>query len=423
MLIEFTVGNFLSIKNPVTFSMVAAKVKARDPKVNENNTIIVNEYQTLLKSAAIYGANASGKSNLIRALVFMRRFIIRSSRETQSGDRIPITPYKLSTTTEKNPSYFEIVFLLDGKQYRYGFETTNEKIISEWLFFVPTQKEATLFIRDENGIKPSSKFKEGKGLEEKTRPNALFLSVVAQFNGQIAKTILNWFQHFNVISGLDDIGYRNYTLFRFADGSMRSSIIDLVKKLDLGISDIFELENHPKMELPENLTSEAKNRIINSNNLSNISVKTKHEKWDDEKPVGTTVFDLKNESAGTQKLFYLAGPILDTLSSHKILAIDEMEARLHPLMTCAIIGLFNSPITNPNNSQLIFTTHDTNLLSNKIFRRDQIWFIEKDRQGASHLYSLVELKVRNDASFESDYFQGKYGAIPFLGDIEHIIVD
>lgn len=421
MLIEFTVGNFRSFKEPVTLSMVAAKLKARDPKVNENNTIKVDEDLTLLTSAAVYGANASGKSNLVRALAFMQQFIIGSSKATQVGDLIPVDPYRLSTLTEKEPAFFEIVFLVEGTQYRYGFEATRERIVSEWLFSVPSTKEANLFVRDENGIKPSLKFKEGKGLEDKTRPNALFLSVVAQFNGSIANKVLKWFLHVALVSGLDDTGYRNFTVSHFADGSLRPGILELVKELDLGISDIFhEKVDKSKFVLPNNMPDELKKLVMKGIAGDITAIKTVHEKWDAEKPAGTAVFDMGDESEGTQKLFFLAGPVLDTLSQGNILAIDEMEARLHPLMTRAVIGLFNSPKTNPKRSQLIFTTHDTNLLSNKIFRRDQIWFIEKDRQGSSHLYSLAELKVRNDASFEDDYIEGRYGAIPFIGNIRQI---
>jgi len=421
MLIEFTVGNFRSFKEPVTLSMVAAKIKARNPQVNENNTIRVDDGLTLLTSAAVYGANASGKSNLVRALVFMQQFIIGSSKETQVGDLIPVDPYRLSTITENEPAFFETVFLVEGTQYRYGFEATRERIVAEWLFSVPTTKEANLFVRDENGIKTSPKFKEGKGLEEKTRPNALFLSVVAQFNGLVAKKVLGWFQQVGFVSGLDDTGYRNFTVSHFADGSLRSGILGLVKKLDLGINDIFhERVDKSQLVLPSDMPDELKKLVMKSIAGDITSVKTKHDKWDAEKPVGTVVFDMGDESEGTQKLFFLAGPVLDTLSLGNILAIDEMEARLHPLMTRAVIGLFNSPKTNPKRSQLIFTTHDTNLLSNKIFRRDQIWFIEKDRQGASHLYSLADLKVRNDASFEKDYIEGRYGAIPFIGSVRQI---
>jgi len=153
MLIEFTVGNFRSFKEPVTLSMVAAKIKARDQKVNENNTIVINSKLTLLTSAAVYGANASGKSNLIRALEFMRQFVLTSANEPQPGAPTGVEPFQLSTETDTKPSFFEVVFLLNDTQYRYGFEVNQKQIISEWLFFVPSTKEATLFVREEKEIK------------------------------------------------------------------------------------------------------------------------------------------------------------------------------------------------------------------------------------------------------------------------------
>jgi len=422
MLIEFTVGNFRSFKERATLSMVAAKIKARDPKVNENNTILVDDKLTLLTSAAVYGANASGKSNLVHALLFMRQFVLASSKESQSGEPIEVVPFRLSAVNEKEPSFFQVVFWLNGKQYRYGFEARQEKIAAEWLFSVPSTKEAALFIRENDEIKVTGKFKEGKGLEPLTRANALFLSVVAQFNGQVAQQILGWFRQAGLVSGLDDTAYRNFTVAQFAQGNLRAEIIQLIRKLDLGIVDIFH-ENVDKSQvvLPAELPDELKTLIFKNIEGGLTAIKTVHKKWDaDGRPSETATFDLGDESNGTQKLFFLSGPILDTLANGRVLVIDEMEARLHPLMTRAILELFNSPETNPKRAQLIFTTHDTNLLSNKLFRRDQIWFVEKDRQGRSHLYSLAEIKVRNDASFENDYMAGRYGAIPYLGEVRQV---
>jgi AAA15 family ATPase/GTPase len=424
MLIEFTVGNFRSFKEPVTLSMVAAKIKARNPKVNENNTIIIDNKLTLLTSAAIYGANASGKSNLVRALAQMRRLVLSSSKESQADEPIDYHPFLLSTVTENKPSLFQVIFRLDdGITYRYGFEVDDQRVNAEWLFYTPTTKEARLFIRENNEVQLSRNFKEGKGLEEKTRPNALFLSVAAQWNGTLSTKILKWFRMLAVISGLDDMLYRDYTEKSFADGKLKEKIVELVKELDLGISDIFSEEiDKSQIILPKSMPDEIKTVVMNNMDDRQLKIKTVHTKWDAQgKPISSQVFELgKNESEGTQKLFYLAGPLLDSLQHHRILIIDEMEARLHPLMTRAIIQKFNSIESNPQRAQLIFTTHDTNLLSNKCFRRDQIWFIEKDRQGSSHLYSLAEIKVRNDASFEDDYIEGRYGAIPYLGKMQQI---
>lgn len=424
MLIEFSVGNFRSFKDRVVLSMVASKIKSRNASMDENNSISMREDFKLLTSAAIYGANASGKSNLVRAFAFMRQFVISSSKETQSGELIPIDVFRLHSNNESEPAFFEVVFMIDQIQYRYGFEAAENQIVTEWLFSVPSTKEATLFIRDEKGIRITPKFKEGKGLADKTRPNALFLSVVAQFNGEIAQKILGWFQQIGIVSGLDDRSYQNFTVSQFANGLLRADITHLIRNLDLGIQDIFhETIDKSQLVIPDSVPDEVKKLILRDVKGELTAIRTIHEKWNDDGPDGTSVFHLGDESEGTQKLFNLAGPVLDTLLHRDLLIIDEMEARLHPLITKAIIGLFNSIESNPKRAQLIFTTHDTNLLSNKIFRRDQIWFIEKDRRGCSHLYSLVDLKIRNDASFESDYIEGRYGAIPFIGNIKQIALN
>jgi AAA15 family ATPase/GTPase len=410
--------------------MVAAKLKARDPNVNANNTIKADDELTLLTSAAIYGANASGKSNLVRAFAFMHHIVLSSAKESQAGEPLGTEPFRLSTDTENEPSFFETIFVIAGTQYRYGFQINNARVVSEWLFSVPSTKEATLFIREGDEIKPSSKyFKEGKDLEKKTRPNALFLSVVAQFNGEISSSILKWFRRVAIVSGLDDAFYRTYTINQVIDGKHKDEIIQFVKSLDINISDIEGLKlDKSQLQFPAEMSEEIRTLLIKGmQDRDLLTVRTIHPKLNENgERVGNVTFDMDaNESHGTQKAFYLASPIMDVLSQGRVLIIDEMEARLHPLVTRELIRLFNSIETNPHHAQIIFTTHDTNLLSNKLFRRDQIWFMEKDKACGSHLYSLAEIKiddekVRNDASYEDDYLKGRYGAIPFLGGVKKI---
>jgi uncharacterized protein len=422
MLIEFTVGNYRSFKDPVTFSMVAANLVAKDRKLDENNVVAVNDKLSLLKSAAIYGANASGKSNLIKALGFMKQFIVNSSKETQSTDKIGIEPFRLSTETEGKPSYFELVFLMEDKKYRYGFEVTRKKVTSEWLFYVPKTRETPLFKRNCDTIK-SSKTYDAEGVQKRTRSNALFLSVSAQFNVELAEKILEWLTvKLNIFSGLHDQGMLDYTADCLMNNLNSSEIIHLIQKLDLGISDVLiEQEDFIIDSLPDEMPDELKNLVVNAVGKA-TSIRTKHRKFDDEGNYKSIEeFNLaRHESEGTQKVFALGGLIITTLQEGEVLIIDEFDARLHPLISLAIIEMFNSKETNPNNAQLILTTHDTNLLSNKIFRRDQIWFTEKNRYGATDLYSLAEYKIRNDATFESDYIKGRYGAIPYIGDLAHL---
>ncbi len=424
MLIEFSVGNYRSFKEQVTFSMVAANLVTKDKKLDENNVFEIDDDLKLLKSAAIYGANASGKSNLATALGFMRWFMINSSKETQSTEKIGVEQFKLSTETEDKPSFFEIVFLINGKRYRYGFEATIEKVVSEWLFYVPKIKETRLFERKLNKFSVSKRFK-ADGIQQKTRHNALFLSVSAQFNVEIAEIILDWLTNkVKIASGLDDSGYQRYTVSCLKNNKNKDEILQLLKKLDLGFSDIKVKESELTADFwTKELPNEIKNYIIKNGMAKVTSVQTTHQKFNGEgNHLSTEIFDLDNqESEGTQKVFALAGPLVDTLKNGKILIIDEFDARIHALISRAIVELFNSTETNPNNAQLIFMTHDTNLLNNKLFRRDQIWFTEKNRYGATDLYSLAEYKIPDDSPFESDYIQGRYGAIPYIGNLNHLI--
>lgn len=430
MLIEFTVGNFRSFKDPVTLSMVAANITAKNKTVDQENTFQQGNHR-LLKSAAIYGANASGKSNLIAALNFMKGFVLNST-STNSEDPIKTQPFLLNTETPNQPSHFEAVFQTKGIRYRYGFEISNQKVHAEWLYRT-IKRETELFWREDNSIQLKSSFKEGRGLIERTRPNALFLSVSDQWNGEIATSIVHWFKNTAIISGIQDNVYLDFTMDSyFQDESIQKQIDDYMQQMDLGI---YGINAQRTKSTPEFLTKflneidgkvpdEYKARLADKNNWDITSFYIQHQKFDElGNSTGLVNFDLsEHESEGTKKAFALSGPILHTLQHGRVLFVDELDARLHPLMTRYIIQLFNSSITNPNNAQLIFATHDTNLLDRNLFRRDQIWFAEKDKHGATDLYSLLEYKnVRNDASYEPDYIAGKYGAIPYLGNITHLI--
>jgi len=430
MLIEFNVENYRSFRDEANFSMVAAKIVSKNKKLDEENTIEVDAKLSLLKSAVIYGANASGKSNLHAALRFMRWFVLSSSKESQEGETIDTEPFRLSTETEEQPSVFEIIFILNNRKYRYGFEVTTQEILSEWLFDVPTTRERKLFARENNQIDVKKYFSEGAGLEVRTRNNALFLSVVSQFNGKLSKEILRWFQTLSIAEPTDNRN-RRYTITCFENDLYKEEIVEFIKRLDLGINNIeVETIEPDSSTIPNNFPEKFKENYIRS--LSRKSVTTFHWKYDQDGGKTPELFDLDvHESEGTKRLFALAGLLIDTLKKGKILFVDEFDSSIHPLITCAIIDLFNSKETNPKNAQIVFITHDTNLLSHKMFRRDQIWFAEKDEQGSTHLYSLVEYKipseeksfkkVRNDASFEDNYIHGKYGAIPFIGNLQSLL--
>ncbi|MEL7409471.1 MAG: ATP-binding protein [Cyanobacteria bacterium J06558_2] len=407
--------------------MVAADLGTQT-ELDQDNVFQVDNELSLLKSAAVYGANASGKSNLVKAIGFMRRFVLNSSSRTQITDSIPVDRFRLSTDTEEQPSFFEIVFSLDKKIYRYGFKLNPQKVVSEWLFYSAKSKEYRYFERKGQNFEVLKRFPEGISLESKTRPNALFLSVAAQFNGKISEQILLWFKRSGVLSGIGDNLTNAYTLELMDDVEYRQDIISLIRKLDLNINNLLPLKKTVALdifpqEVLESLVTMQGRKIEELKDILEVSIVTMHNKYDSQGKINSTEkFDLdENESEGTKKIFAFAGPILHTLQQGRVLLIDELDARLHPLITKTIVQLFNSKETNPNNAQLIFMIHDTNLLNRRLFRRDQIWFVEKDRYEATDLYSLVEYELSDDSSLENDYIKGRYGAIPFIGDIGSFI--
>ena len=424
MLIEFSVGNYLSFKEKVTFSMVAADLSSQNTITdkNNNNIFAIDSELKLLKSAAIYGANASGKSNLANALNFMRQFVLNSSRETQVTDTIDVDNFRLSTETETQPSFFEIVFIIQKKIYRYGFEADINQVFSEWLYHVPKNKEYCLFERKDNLFKIRKKFREGDRLDTITRKNALFLSVVAQFNGKIAQVILSWFSKMNIISGVQDSLFRHITHQYMQNIENKSEVIKFIQELDLSIIDIRLKESSLETESIPNVLLEDLRWLFGKVD-SQITIETIHHKYNNKgEVISREVFDLdRNESEGTKKVFAFSTPILQTLKYGRVLVMDELEARLHPLITRAIVELFNSPETNPKNAQLVFMTHDASLINGKLFRPDQIWFMEKSQQEYTVLYSLAEYKLKPDADLKENYIKGRYGAIPFIGNLKSFI--
>ena len=387
------------------------------------HVVPLNNRLRILKSAVLYGANASGKSNLFKAMRFVATLVFTSSKDTQATEKIKVTNYKLSSETENRPCYFEVIFQHKNVKYKYGFEVDVKKVHKEWLFYAPKGKETKLFIRHGRKIDIGLKFKEGKGLIAKTRDNALFLSVAAQFNGPIAIGIMKWFDSFRIISGLDDLGYRKFAVEKLKNAKYKVAILKFLKEADLGIEDIHaETVKIQHEKLPKEVQAFFKAIPKDFKELFSVRLSAMHKKYNAKnKKISQIPLDFDAyESEGTKKLFSLSAPIIDTLKTGKTVVVDELDARLHPVILRFLISLFNSP-QNQSKAQLIFASHDTNILSNKYFRRDQIWFTEKDKYGATDLYSLADYSIRKDASFEKDYILGKYGAIPFINNADNIL--
>lgn len=261
MLIEFRVSNYRSFKERVTLSMEASAIASQPSTLDETNIFSTSHDLRLLTSAAIYGANASGKSNLIRALAFMRSFVLSSSRETQMGEAIRVEPFQLSTVTLDQPSEFEIVFLINRVQYRYGFQVSPTQVVGEWLYRLGSSREMLLFERTDSQIKVSSRnFHEGRGLEERTRLNALFLSVVAQFNGQTASMVMHWFQQLGVNTGIDSSSDMIQALHHFETSPYKHAVVQFIQQLDVGI-DTITIERLPAIP-PKAHSHSSKNRSV-----------------------------------------------------------------------------------------------------------------------------------------------------------------
>lgn len=473
MIVDFVIGNFLSYKEQKSFGLLGSNfVKEHEGEDNMSNVFDSPTLKyKLLKSSVFYGANASGKSNLLKALGFYKNFILKSFN-TENPDKLMsgAIPFLLNADTENQPCYFEMTFFIDQTRYRYGFEVSNLQVHMEWLFSLEPEKtrESLLFTRTiENGI--DAKFKEGKNknFQIATRDNALFLSTLAQFNTEVSKKIQNWFrENLIIISGADSYNLENagnVSIHKFLnEDKFRYQMIAFFKAIRIGFEyiDIVQkdkiavVENRDKLfqsllssKFPTELVSEFKNAIDNVQQVQNkmnsfnnkdkkeekhVSVQFEHNQFDASGHiVGSRILDWALQSEGTKKLFNLFGIWMDTIDKGKILIIDELDASLHTQITQELIKLFHNEINLK--AQLIFAVHDTNLLKKELFRRDQIWFAEKDKEGATDIYSLIEYKdvankagefaVRNDASFEKGYLEGKYGALPYLGDINKFLKD
>lgn len=403
-LLEFSVLNFRSFFTKRSISFVASSIKD-EPREN----VVSFDRVKYLRTSAVYGANSSGKTNLLLAMGAMT-LMVKESAKLNDGDNLPYDPFALSTLSRTKPTMFEVTFIVGNQKFRYGYEFNEERITSEWLYNSTTKsaKETVLFVRTLDGIAINEDiFKEGIGLEVKTNDNRLFVSLVAQLGGEdtISKKVMSFFRDFNVISGLTDYGYHDITKNIFlTEADEAKSAMNLFKELQLGFSEIMAKE------------------LKEENGKTEINIYTRH-------PVYTRNGRIKRnmyfnmdymESAGSKKLFELAGPIINTLLKGKVLVIDELDAKMHPLISRHIVDIFNNPEKNPKNAQLIFSTHDTHLLSSSVLRRDQIWFTEKDEREETDVYSMKDIllpdgsKPRSDSNLEKNYIMGRYGAIPFI---------
>lgn len=400
MLIQFNFRNYKSYLNETSLDMTATSLS----ELHEN-IIEYKKDEKYLKSAVIYGANGSGKTNVLKAFEVMRYWVLKSFELSSSNLNFPQKPFQFCEKGKNGKSMFEVFFSYNDKEYQYGYLADSEKIYEEWLYKRNFKSKYELvFERDQKKFNLNEDIKTNKKLLQTINEKVLALSVLSKFDNIDITNVANWFNETDIINFGDSIS-EALTSFKIPKSIFNNKIVyhqllQFLSSVDLSIEglryDKFNDSNDEEIDL--------------------FYVYTLHRNIDTKKLEEIPIID---ESSGTRKMITIFSFIYKPLENGATIFIDEMDAKLHPLLTRQLINLFHSEDTNPNNAQLIFTTHDTNTLTNELFRRDQIWFSEKDKNGISSLYSLAEYKIndtkiRKDASYSKNYLGGRYGAIPNL---------
>ncbi|HEU4622803.1 MAG TPA: ATP-binding protein [Burkholderiaceae bacterium] len=420
MLVEFRVENFRSLHNEQVLSLVASK----DKTLRDTHTITtgVNATPALLRSAVIYGANASGKSNLIKALQYMRGVVIESATVIQPGQAFGVQPFRLNNDAVQQPTEFEVTFLLDQVRYQYGFAMTTHRIVKEYLLVYRAFKPQRWFERHFDADTGKDVYEFGPGLkgpknvwEGATRANSLFLSMAVQLNSEPLRPVFDWFLNrlviFNEISPLAP----HVSMHMLREDDRRKAICDFLARADISIADI------------EVVTSKKPGHVVHfdlatgASEVRNEEVEENQLRFHHVTESGTAVFGLNDESSGTRNLLFLAGPVLDIVNKGLTLVIDELDSSLHTLLVRELVRLFHRPDVNTQGAQLIFTTHDTALLdAHGLFRRDQVWFVEKKKDQSSELFGLLDFSPRKHEALERGYLQGRYGGVPVLDQMRGV---
>ncbi len=404
MLIQFNFRNFKSYKDEVSLDMTATTIKE-----HPYNIITTSRDEQYTKVAAIYGANASGKTGIIDAFDFMRYFVLDSFKREGQTKGIPVRRFAFEKNSKNATSEFEVFFIQDNKEYQYGFVIDNKKVHEEWLYkreYRCKEKYITLFERKSGVIKCSEGLKAANALVEMVEESSLFLSFISNAKIKEAKRVYEWFFDTQVMDFgnviMEGIVSRVLPVENIKDEKYLFGFQEFLKAVDIGIEGI-RIE---KIKDTTDEEGELKYKVFSRHKTTDGS--------------GYVEIPFSEESSGTQKLFGLYGFLSDCLKEGKTLFVDELDAKLHPLLLRYIINMFHNPQVNLHGAQLIYTTHDIYTLTKETFRRDQIWFTEKDDSGVSNLYSLAEYKldddkkVRNDATYNKDYLAGRYGAVPLL---------
>jgi len=426
MLIEFSVENFRSIRELQTLSLIASSGKELQ---STNIAQAESGPQPLLRSAVIYGPNAAGKSNFFRAAGFVQEFVLTSALR-QEGAPIDAAPFAFCRETRAKPSAFSFTIVEGGIRYQYSLALTKERVTMERLVAYPSGHPQVWFERHYDDEDRSYRwhfgpnFKADKAqralMQKTTRSNALFLSTSVQLNDDQLRPLFMWFVHKFAVINLTSAMNWQLAVEAMQDKGQRTVLNDLVRAADVGIAELdLREEELPQAPPGVQLQFQLRTGSVLAPSGSGAGIKqlrivAMHREVDSDSMVA---LELGDESEGTQKFLQYAGGWIKALAEGATLFVDELGASLHPSLTQFLVELFHNSKRNPNGAQLVLTTHDTNLLNANIFRRDQIWFTEKDEHAASKLYPLLEFSPRKDEVLERGYLRGRYGAIPFIGDV------
>ena len=436
MLIDFTVQNFSSFNSSQELSLISSTTTQELCDLETIHEVNKFGIKNVLQSAAIFGSNGSGKTNFVKSLIALQKLVLGSFTSIFKSPMKDITPFILKTETFDVPTEFEVSFLAEGNLYRYGISIVDGEIEEEWLYWNKTARETMLFHRVKQTINYNQRsFSEAKLFVkkekdswtiEKTKPYVPFLSVLSQFDGERSSVVTRWFEKLNVISGITEDDFKRFTIELFEKNSaFKSWALEILKSLQIEDIHIVDHEKTSPLSTPKKPISSSGllgTLSIFPVQLDKMSAKDKSLEIL-KKTIDGDVFSLtlNLESEGTRKLIYLLGPLYDVIKNDEILVVDEFDNKFHTLLSKFIIQLYNKH--NFGESQLILTCHDTNLLTNELFRRDQIWFIDKNDNHESELFSLVEYKehyTRKEKSYSRDYLLGKYGAIPLFSSISEL---
>ncbi len=425
MLIEFSVANFRSIRERQTLSLVASnRVKGLPDNLLKPDLPGLSNTK-LLKSAAIYGPNASGKSSLFQAGRFMQSFVCGSAVDRKPGEQTGVVPFRLDAHSASEPTEFEVLFVHEGSRYQYGFTLNKERVLEEWLMAYPRGRAQNWFHRsfDEASSEydwdfSSTHFKGDKHrLSGQTRPNALFLSTGAQWDHPQLGSLYEWFRfHFRFLD-LSQVNPPSGPAISLSllEGreELRDAVRSLIRHADPSIVD-YEIErtNWEDGDLANNLLPAVRKELLKQvEGAPLFKLHVLHQGLEMSEAVR---FGAEEESTGTLKYFSLLGPWIDVLGHGYTVFVDEIGASMHPLLVRSLVEALHLEKVNQQGAQLVFTTHDTTLLDKELLRRDQVWFMEKDQHNTTKLYPLLDFKPRNDEALQKGYLAGRYGALPFL---------